>query len=58
MSGAAPRPPAERLRRRLERAAVREAVLVARLWRLYPEILDPEPIRQARVEARLRMANG
>jgi len=41
-------------RRALEREAARDAVLVDRLWRLYPRVLDPELVRRARVEARLR----
>lgn len=48
----------EALRARLERAAQRHAVLVDALWRLYPQILDPEVINRARVEARLRRANA
>ncbi len=40
----------------LERAAVRCPSLVDRLWRLYPSQMDPELIRRARVQARLRSA--
>ncbi|HEB97242.1 MAG TPA: hypothetical protein ENI96_12545 [Sedimenticola thiotaurini] len=42
------------LRQRLERQARADAVAVARLWRLYPVIVDQQQIRAARVEARLR----
>lgn len=43
-------------RRRLERQACRYAELVEATWRLYPKVLDPALLRQARVEARLRQA--
>ena len=45
------------LRARLEAAASRRATLVAEVHRLYPEVLDPERLRQTRVEARLRRAH-
>lgn len=45
-------------RRHLEREAVRHALLVEATWRLYPKILDPTLLKQARVEARLRLAAG
>jgi hypothetical protein len=41
-------------RQGLESAAVRHAPALDALWRLYPRILDPDLIRRARVEARLR----
>jgi hypothetical protein len=44
------------LRRRLERAAAAQALLVAAQFRLYPRVLDPGIIDAARVEARLRAA--
>lgn len=44
------------LRSDLEAKAARHALLVDALWRLYPRILDPELVRRARVEARLRRA--
>ena len=47
-------PPA--LRRHLEQAAARQALLVEANYRLYPEILDGKAIAAARVEARLRQA--
>jgi hypothetical protein len=43
-------------RARLEEQARRRAELVADLYRLYPRIMHPELIEQARVEARLRRA--
>jgi hypothetical protein len=43
-------------RAELERAAARHALLVSRLWRLYPRVLDDAFIRRARVEAQLRRA--
>ena len=48
----------EDTRRRLEASAVRHALVVDDLWRLYPEVLDPGLVAQARVEARLRRANA
>lgn len=42
----------------LEQAAARHALLVDRLWRLYPRLMDPELVRRARVEARLRTAGA
>jgi hypothetical protein len=42
------------VRRDLEVKAVRHALLVENLWRLYPRVLDPELIKRARIEARLR----
>jgi hypothetical protein len=47
----------EDTRRRLEASAVRHALVVDDLWRLYPQVLDPGLVAQARVEARLRRAN-
>ncbi len=38
----------------LERAAVRQALLVERCWRLFPAMIEVELLRRARVEARLR----
>lgn len=46
------------LRRRLERAAVKEALLVDALWRLYPQVQDEGFLTRARVEASLRRANA
>ncbi len=40
----------------LERAAAKRAVLTAALYRLFPEIIDPERLRAVRVEAKLREA--
>jgi hypothetical protein len=45
-------------RRGLEVSAVRHALVVDELWRLYPSILDPGVLAQARVEAKLRRAHG
>jgi hypothetical protein len=42
----------------LEQSAARHAPLVDLLWRLYPRLADPELVRRARVEARLRMAGA
>jgi hypothetical protein len=42
----------------LEQAAARRAPLVDQLWRLYPRLADPEVVRRARVEAKLRMAGA
>lgn len=42
------------LRARLEQLAVRRAGEVAKCHRLYPEVIDPDRITAARVEARLR----
>ena len=41
----------------LERSALGHALLVDDLWRLYPRILDPGLLAQARVEAKLRRAH-
>ncbi|MGE5154064.1 MAG: hypothetical protein ACM3ST_08620, partial [Bdellovibrio bacteriovorus] len=41
-------------RRDLEAKAAHHALLVDALWRLYPRILDPDLIKRARIEARLR----
>lgn len=46
------------LRRRLEREAVREPLLVDALSPLYPRVLDRDLLSQARVEARLLRANS
>lgn len=46
------------LRARLEHAALRYALLVDALWRLYPTVLDEDLLNRARVEARLRRANS
>jgi hypothetical protein len=46
------------LRARLERLAADRPLELARYWRLYPKILDPARLNQARVEARLRHANA
>lgn len=48
----------EASRAHLERAALRQALLVDALWRLYPRIVDPELINRARVEAKLRRARA
>ena len=48
----------EDILRRLEASAVRHALVVDDLWRLYPQVLDPGLVAQARVEARLRRANA
>ena len=45
-------------RSRLEQQARSRAELVADLYRLYPNVVQPELIEQARVEARLRRAAG
>ncbi len=44
-------------RAHLERAALNRAAVVADLYRLYPEVIDPRLIQRARVEARLRNAH-
>ena len=44
------------MRARLEKAARRHALEVSALWRIYPKEVDPELIRTARVETRLRRA--
>jgi hypothetical protein len=44
------------VRIRLEKAARRHAFEVSALWRIYPQDVDPELIRTARVESRLRLA--
>jgi hypothetical protein len=49
---------ADALRGRLEYAAARHALALDGLWRLYPRILDPDLIKRARVEARLRHADA
>jgi len=41
-------------RAQLEQAALQRATLVADLYRLYPQVIEPALIEQARVEARLR----
>ncbi len=46
------------LRVRLERVAADRPLELARYWRLYPKVIDPERLNQARVEARLRRANS
>ncbi len=46
------------LRRCLEASAVRHALVMDDLWRLYPRILDQGLVDRARVEARLRRANA
>ena len=46
----------DRERAGLERAAVRRAGVLARLYRLYPKILDQRLIRVARVQARVQGA--
>ena len=46
------------VRRDLEAKAVRHALRVDALWRLYPRILDPELITRARIEARLRRSTA
>lgn len=43
-------------RQGLEREALAHALLVEATWRLYPKVLDPNLLTQARVEARLRRA--
>jgi hypothetical protein len=44
----------EATRARLERSARSRALAVERLWRLFPRVIDPTLIEQARVEARIR----
>ena len=44
------------MRTRLEKAARQNALEVSALWRIYPHEVDPELIRTARVESRLRRA--
>jgi len=44
-------------RRDLEISALRHALVVDDLWRLYPRVLDPSLLAQARVEAKLRRAH-
>ena len=46
------------MRARLERSAADRPQELARYWRLYPKIIDPIRLNQARVEARLREANA
>jgi hypothetical protein len=46
------------LRRELEQAACRQALQVADHYGLYPEVLQPELLAAARVEARLRLTTG
>jgi hypothetical protein len=41
-------------RRRLERAAARRAMVLARLFRLYPKTMDQQLIRVTRVQARMQ----
>ncbi len=45
-------------RRSLEKKAVRHALVVDDLWRLYPRVLDPGLVAQARVEAKLRRSHA
>jgi len=45
-------------RRGLEQSAVRHALVVDDLWRLYPRVMDAGLLAQARVEATLRRANA
>ena len=45
------------MRERLERLAVKDAVQIERLWRLYPEIHNKRLLNTARVEARIRNSN-
>jgi hypothetical protein len=47
----------EATRRELECSAVRHALLVDDLWHLYPQVLDPALLAQARVEAKLRRSH-
>jgi hypothetical protein len=49
---------ADGLRARLEALAADRPLEVARYWRLYPKVVDPARLKQARVEARLRRANA
>ncbi len=42
----------------LEAAAARRATLLARLYRLYPKLLDERLIRVARVQARMQASNA
>jgi hypothetical protein len=44
-------------RERLERLAVKQAMEVERLWRLYPQIHSQDLLNRARVEAKIRSAN-
>jgi hypothetical protein len=45
-------------RDRIERSARKRASLVAALYRLYPKIINSELVTAARVETRLRQAEG
>jgi len=45
-------------RRSLELSALRHALVVDDLWRLYPKVVDPALLAQARVEAKLRRAHA
>jgi hypothetical protein len=45
-------------RTRLERAAARRALVLERLFRLYPQVLDPVTLRAARVQARMQSSPG
>lgn len=44
-------------RDRLEQVAVKQADVVERLWRLYPEIHNKELLNSARIEAKIHSAN-
>lgn len=46
------------LRLRLERDAADYPLRVDALWRLYPQILDPDLLKRIRIEARLRRASA
>lgn len=45
-------------RRHYEQCAVRRAMAIENQYRLYPEILDPEAVKAARVEALLRSSDA
>jgi hypothetical protein len=45
-------------RRRLENAAMRQALVVDELWPLYPKIIEQQRLDTARVEARIRLAGS
>jgi hypothetical protein len=49
---------AENTRRRLEKLAIKSAIAVSKLHKLYPDCVDPALIKSALVEARLRQADS
>jgi len=48
----------EETRSRLEHSALRHALVVDDIWRLYPRVMDQGLLAQARVEAKLRRAHA